>query len=58
MKTKVAIRRVKALKALERARKLAAGKKSPFAGMSEQQIIDKIRKDREEIWEEKFASRP
>ena len=52
------IKRERALKALEKARKLIAGRKSPFAGMREQQIIDKIRKDREEIWEEKFASRP
>ena len=40
---------------LEKLREIVSKRKSPFAHMSEQQVINKIRKDREKIWEEKFA---
>ena len=48
---------IKAQKHWERAKEMVSKRKSPFAGMSEQDVIDKIRKDREKIWEEKFAPR-
>ncbi|MFH1902117.1 MAG: hypothetical protein ABIK26_07690 [Candidatus Omnitrophota bacterium] len=44
-----------ALEHLQKARKLAAKTPSPFQGMTLQQAINKMRKVREELWEEKFA---
>jgi hypothetical protein len=37
--------------------KSVSKKHNPFAGMTKQQAIEAIRKVREEIWEEKLASR-
>ena len=31
--------------------------KSPFEGLSEEEIIKKLRETREEVWEEKLAPR-
>ncbi|MBU0896412.1 MAG: hypothetical protein KKB76_02185 [Candidatus Omnitrophica bacterium] len=45
-----------AMKHLQKARELAAKTPSPFQGMSLQQAITKMRKVREELWEEKFAA--
>jgi len=47
----------KAKRHLEKAREIISKRKSPFSGMREDEIIAKIRKDRETIWEEKLAAR-
>ena len=42
----------------ERGQKLRGGiskRHSPFTGMSEQEVIERLRKTREELWEEKLA---
>ena len=44
-------------KHIQKIRQLMSKVKSPYAGMSEQQIIDEIRKTREKLWEEKLAGR-
>lgn len=44
-----------ALKHLKKIRELVAQKKSPFAGMTEDEVIEKLRKTREELWEKKLA---
>ena len=44
-------------KQLEEIRKITAKEKSPLTRMTEEQIIKKLRKDREDIWKKKFASR-
>jgi len=46
----------KAKKHLQKARALIVKSGSPLNKLTEAQIISKIRKDRERIWEEKFAS--
>ncbi|MFA4889200.1 MAG: hypothetical protein WC628_06470 [Candidatus Omnitrophota bacterium] len=40
---------------LEKLRKLIAQRKSQFAGMSKEEVIQAIRKTREELWEHKIA---
>ena len=45
-----------ALKHLKKIRQLMSKVKSPYESMSKQQIIDKIRKIREKLWEEKLAA--
>lgn len=45
----------KAMKYLKRARELLSRTVSPFDGMTDEAIIKKLRKTREEIWEEKLA---
>ena len=47
----------KALKAIEKAKKDLISGRHPLSRKREEEIIRKIRKDREQIWEEKFASR-
>lgn len=47
----------RAQKHLEKIYKLMSQSKSPFEEMSEAEIIKKLRKTREEIWEEKLAPR-
>ncbi|MDP3297856.1 MAG: hypothetical protein Q8N09_09775 [Thermodesulfovibrionia bacterium] len=47
----------RAKKHLEKIYQLMSQRKSPFEGMSEEEIIKKLRKTREEIWEEKLAPR-
>lgn len=49
---------IKAKKHLEKAREIISKRKSPLANMREVDVIEKIRKDREAIWEEKLAARP
>jgi len=44
-----------ALKHIQKIRQLMSKVKSPYAGMSEQEIIDEIRKTREKLWEERLA---
>ncbi len=41
---------------IRRIRQLMDKVKSPYVGMSKQKIIEKIRKTREKLWEEKFAA--
>ena len=45
----------KALKHLYKARELAKTLPNPFKNMTEEQIIAKLRKTREELWLEKHA---
>lgn len=47
----------KTRKRLQRIRKLSAEIPSPFRGMSLEEAIRKMRKVREELWEEKLALR-
>lgn len=42
---------------LQRARELARTSSSPFKGMTTEEAINKIRKVREKLWEEKLALR-
>ena len=46
-----------AKKLLKRVRESVSKRRSPFAGMSEQEVIARLRKAREELWEEKLAAR-
>jgi len=48
-------KKTEALKHIQKIRQLMSKVKSPYAGMSEQRIIDEIRKTREKLWEEKLA---
>ena len=48
-------RREQAKKHLARIRELVAQRPSPFAGMTEEQAIEKMREIREELWEKKIA---
>ena len=41
----------------KRIRELMSKVKSSYQGMSKQEIINRIRKNREKLWEEKFATR-
>ena len=42
---------------LNRLRQIVSQVPSPFAGMSEEEAIEKMRKVREEMWEAKVATR-
>jgi hypothetical protein len=44
----------KAKKHFERLRELAAQGNSPLKGMTEEQILEQMRKTREEVWNEKI----
>lgn len=44
-------------KSFERIRQIMSKTKNPYKGMSKQEIINQIRKNREKIWEEKLAGR-
>ncbi len=46
-----------AKKHFEKLRKMIAERPSPFAGMTEEGVINKLRKTREELWEKKLAAR-
>ncbi|ODS31142.1 MAG: hypothetical protein SCARUB_03740 [Candidatus Scalindua rubra] len=48
----------RAKKHLDKIYQLTSQVKSPFEGLSEEEIIKKLRKTREEVWEEKLASSP
>jgi len=37
---------------------MVAERPSPFAGMSKEEVIEKLRRTREELWEKKLAARP
>jgi len=47
----------KAERHLAKIREIVSQTRSPFAGMSKDEAIEKMRKVREELWEEKLASR-
>ena len=47
----------KAKKHLSKIRELVSQSPSPFAGMSNDEAIEKMRKIREALWEEKLAAR-
>jgi hypothetical protein len=47
----------KAKKHLKHLRELVAKRQHPFEGMTEEQIIEQLRKTREKLWEKKIASR-
>jgi hypothetical protein len=48
---------IEAKRRIEKIRQLMSKVRSPYRGMTKQQIIDEIRKTRERLWEEKFATR-
>ena len=48
----------KAKQHITRARELSSRVKSPLSPMKESEVIAKIRRDREMIWENKLAHRP
>lgn len=54
-KTRYSIKRAK--KHLHKIYELMLQVKSPLEGLSEEEIIKKLRKTREEVWEEKLAPR-
>ena len=54
----VAQRKRLAQRHLHKLRHLVTLRSSPFAGKTEQEVIRQLRKTREELWEEKLASRP
>ncbi len=47
----------KAKRHLQKLREIVAKSKSPLAHMTAEEVIQKLRKDRERIWEEKLATR-
>jgi len=47
-----------AKKHLKRIKELVAQKPSPFAGMTEEEVIEQLRKTRKQLWERKLATRP
>ncbi len=53
--TKTNIKQAK--KHLAKIREIVSQTRSPFAGMSKDEAIEKIRKVREKLWEEKLAAR-
>jgi hypothetical protein len=47
----------KAQRHLEKLRKLISKRKHPFSDMTEEEIINTLRKTREELWDKKLAAR-
>lgn len=46
-----------AKKHFQRIRELVAQKPSPFAGMTEEEVIEQLRKTRKRLWEKKLVAR-
>lgn len=46
----------KAKRHLEKVRELVAKRKHPFSGMTEDEVIEALRKTRKELWEKKLAA--
>lgn len=44
-------------KLLQDIRDMTSQRKSPFSGMSEEEVIKHLRKTREKLWEKKLATR-
>jgi len=47
----------RAMQHFEKLCQLVSQRKSPFEGMTDEEVIEKLRKTREELWEKKLASR-
>lgn len=47
----------KAKKHLEKVRELVSKRKHPFSDMTEDEVIEALRKTRKELWEKKLAAR-
>jgi len=45
-----------ALKHFEKLREMIAQRPSPFKGMTEKKVIDKLRQTRKKLWEEKIGT--
>jgi ribosomal protein L29 len=50
-------KKAEAKKLLHELRKSIAKRPSPFAGMTEEEIIEELRKTRKKLWDSKFATR-
>lgn len=57
MSVKSAVKKTEAKRLLEELRESISRKPSPFAGMSEEDVIKHLRKVRKELWEKKLAAR-
>lgn len=47
----------RAMQHFEKLCRLVSQRKSPFEGMTEEEVIEKLRKTRKELWGKKLASR-
>ena len=47
----------KAMQHFEKLCRLVSQRKSPFEGMTEEEVIEKLRKTREKLWQKKLAAR-
>jgi len=50
-------RRASAKKHFDRIRELVAQRPSPFDGMTQDEVIDKLRETRKHLWEKKLVAR-
>lgn len=50
-------KKAEAKKLLHELRKSISQRPSPFAGMTEEEVIEQLRKTRKKLWESKFAPR-
>ena len=50
-------KKAEAKKLLNELRESISKRPSPFAGMSEEEVIKQLRKTRKKLWESKFAAR-
>jgi len=57
MNNSIEIRRQEAKKHFNRIRELVSQRPSPFEGMTEEQVIEQLRKTRKELWEKKLVAR-
>ena len=57
MSIKSAVKKTEAKRLWDELRESISRKPSPFAGMSEEDVIKHLRKVRKELWEKKLAAR-
>lgn len=57
MSVKSAVKKTEAKRLWDELRESISRKPSPFAGMSEEEVIKHLRKVRKELWEKKLAAR-
>lgn len=57
MSVKSAVKKTEAKRMWDELRESVSRKPSPFAGMSEEEVIKHLRKVRKELWEKKLAAR-
>ena len=57
MNNSIEIRRQEAKKHFNRISELVSQRPSPFEGMTEEQVIEQLRKTRKELWEKKLVAR-